>query len=186
MTTLKAMIRPFMPQSMWLQRRAARSGSKRRPVKTEEAKQSDRPYTERFPARRDTKFFEIGEGLTLAVFWKDLPIGRGPAFSIHAGTSEPLKFDCFGDGGHYHTECPVLGQHRESRIWMFENSRKAQVDRAIFEIERNADYYICRTPKLAGRFVRTDPEKLHKACSRARQLAYQFIETIPELKEPAE
>jgi hypothetical protein len=143
----------------------------------------DLPYAERFPARHDVSCFDIGPDLMLAVFWKDLPIGRGPAFSVHAGAVEPLKFDCFGEGGYFHTATKPFGEHKEDRIWLPEPTRKAQVDRALFEIEQNADYYLARTPTLAGKLVRIDPEKTAQACRDARKLAYHFIDTVPQLQD---
>lgn len=143
----------------------------------------DLPYSERFPDRRDITFFEIGDGITLAVFWKALDIGSGPAFSLHAGASEPLRFDCFGPGeGHFHTEIPTFDGLRVDRIWLPEPTRRAQVDRALWEIETNAAYYLARTPLLEGRGVRIDPAKLGPALREARRIACGFIDTVPELQ----
>jgi hypothetical protein len=144
----------------------------------------DLPYDERFPARHDTEHFEIGEGLSLAVYWKDVDLGSGPAFSLHSGASEPLKFDCFGLGrGHYHTEVVSLGVPRETRIWLPEPTRRGQVDRALFEIERNAVYFLSRSVRLKGQDIRPDPEKLARACNEARSVAYRFLDTIPQMQE---
>ena len=163
--------------------RAFKTRAGPKPVK--KSRRVDLPYEERFPARYDTAFFDIGDGLTLAVYWKDLPLGRGPAFSIHAGASEPLKFDCFGkDLGHFHTEAPSVGPQREGRIWLPEPTRHEQVDRALFEIEKNAVYYISRSPWLAGQDLRPDPEKLSEACDKARRLAYRFIDMLPDAEDP--
>lgn len=148
-----------------------------------EPNNDDRPYSARYPARRDLSFLDLGNGLTLAVFWKDLPIGSGPAFSVHFGSFELLKFDCFGETGHFHTDMKIFGLNRETRLKLPEPTRRAQVERALFEIQQNAAYYLCRSPNMAGKGVQPDPEKTAAACKKARLLAYHFIETVPELQD---
>jgi len=53
--------------------------------------------------RRDVEWIGVQPDVDLEVYWKILPIGKGPAISLYAFGFEILKFDCFGArGGHFH------------------------------------------------------------------------------------
>lgn len=154
-----------------------------KPHPVHRSKRLDLPYAERFPARKDVAFFELGDGLCLAVFWKGLVIGTGPAFSVHAGAVEALKFDCFGEGeGHFHTAIPRTADERATRAWLVEKTRRGQVDRALFEIEMNLAYYLTRIPALAPDCPRADPDLLASAVTQARILAYRFADDIEQMR----
>jgi hypothetical protein len=141
-------------------------------------------YEERFPHRNDVRRFDLGGGVELAVFWKVLPIGRGPAFSLHVGRAEPLKVDCFGlPEGHYHMEAPTPDGTKDDRIRLPEPTRRAQVERAIFEIERNGRYFLERSRFPEARKATPDPARVAAACAEAREVALRFLDTIPELAE---
>lgn len=142
-----------------------------------------RPYEDRFPARYDTRFFDLGDGAQLAVYWKDLPLGIGPALSVHIGASEPLKFDCFGPrDGHFHTEIPRQSPGGGGRLWLPEPSRGEQVDRALFEISENLEYYLRRSHRAEAQSVVIDPDLLREATHAARDIAHGFIRDNPEMR----
>ncbi|WP_461052814.1 hypothetical protein [Spirosoma arcticum] len=63
--------------------------------------------------RRDLCRIPLTEQAFIDVFWKALPIGRGPAASVVVQDQEILRFDCFGPGGgHLHAS---LFENRQLR-----------------------------------------------------------------------
>lgn len=146
--------------------------------------QAHMSYEERYPARRDVVTYEVQPGVGLSVFWKVLEIGRGPALSLFCHGQELLKFDCFGPGhGHFHVELTAPGPTRRQRLEFFENDPATQIDRSVFELTRNLEYYLQRHPWRRVRETRIDREAMARACEQAR--ARHYLETVPELNDPA-
>ncbi|WP_290480459.1 MULTISPECIES: hypothetical protein [unclassified Hyphomonas] len=143
-------------------------------------------YTAKFPSRRDLKIFSISPDAELHVFWKVLPIGRGPAFSLFIHEDEVLRFDCFGeDEGHYHAHFERGWSAAQTRLYFFEASESEQIDRVEFELLNNLDYYLQRHPWARIRAVRLDRGQLETACAAAGEQARAFLRSIPELAVPA-
>ncbi len=46
--------------------------------------------------RRDVEWLRVQPDVNLKVYWKVLPIGKGPAISLYAFGFQILRFDCFG------------------------------------------------------------------------------------------
>jgi len=129
-----------------------------------------------YEVRNDLRRISAGEGVRIEVFWKDLPIGRGPAASVFMLDEEILRFDCFGaDDGHMHAAyfLPVRG---ESRLRLRETTVEAQIDRTVFEIEHNLDYYQARNADPQIRQLQVDRERLHRAMTHARKLMCEFAQ----------
>lgn len=142
----------------------------------------DETYSLRFPDRRDLASYKVQDGVRLDVFWKVLSIGRGPAFSLFIHDEEVMRFDCFGPGeGHFHLALSAPGEPAESRLWFHEQNVRDQIDRSLFELSSNLDYFLERHPSSRVRGERIDPVQMKSVCDRARSNAIRFLETRPEL-----
>ena len=71
--------------------------------------------------RKDLRNYRVQDNVYIAVFWKVLGIGKGPALSLYVKDREVLKFDCFGkDKGHYHAQTLIAEDTEEHRIFFRE------------------------------------------------------------------
>lgn len=52
--------------------------------------------------RKDIHKIDITNKIHILVFHKTFDDGFGPSLSLYNNGNECLKFDCFGDKGHYH------------------------------------------------------------------------------------
>ncbi|MGJ8661296.1 MAG: hypothetical protein ACSHXL_04605 [Bacteroidota bacterium] len=97
--------------------------------------------------RNDLMRFEIDEGLVVDIFWKVLPIGKGPALSLYVMGHEAITYDCFGPGeGHFHAKLVTPKPVTETRIFYPEATSALQIERTMFELKHNAAYYLERHP----------------------------------------
>jgi hypothetical protein len=132
--------------------------------------------------RHDVEWIHVQPDVDLEVYWKVLPIGKGPAVSLYALGFQILKFDCFGArDGHFHLFLGWPSPTTEDRIWLSEPSALAQVDRAIFELKRNAPYYLQRHNDERVRFLHLEPASWSAACTQARDKMLHFLRSVPEL-----
>ena len=129
----------------------------------------------------DVVIYPIQDHAYLAVYWKDLPIGKGPCVSLYVHDKEILKFDCFGeDRGHYHTNLiqpiPIVNDP-EGRIYFMERTVKEQIERSIFEIEKNISYYLKNNPYSRIKFFEIDRSRLETGCrqAKAKMLEYAAV-----------
>jgi hypothetical protein len=120
----------------------------------------------------------------IEVFWKSfvgaqgsnwldprLVDGIGPVLSFIVAGREVLRFDCLGDSGHYHVALMRPSPEVECRLWFRERSQIEQVERSIFELERNLEYYLARNPQPDVRSARVDPQEHRSRCAQARSQA---------------
>ena len=134
--------------------------------------------------RRDVEWIGVQPDVDLEVYWKVLPIGKGPAISLYAFGFQILKFDCFGaTDGHFHLFLGWPSPTSEDRIWLPEPNATAQVERAIFELRRNAPYYLQRHADERVRRLRLESEAWSTACTRARDKMLHFLRSVPELAD---
>lgn len=97
------------------------------------------------PLRKDVQTVTIQEGLEFDIYWKDTgKVGIGPTVAVYAKQREVLRFDCFGaDLGHFHifnrTDRPKA---TADRLFFQEESRVAQIDRTLWELENNLASYL--------------------------------------------
>lgn len=141
-------------------------------------------YEEAFPSRRDVTRLSIQPGVELHVFWKVLPIGHGPAFSLFMHDEEVLRFDCFGkDNGHYHASFEYGASARQSRLYLGEPSADLQISRVEFELLHNLGYYLQRHPWHRIRSTDIDTDNLKKACDVAAEQARMFLKSVPDLRD---
>ena len=134
--------------------------------------------------RRDVEWIHVQPDVDLEVYWKVLPIGKGPAISLYAFGFQILKFDCFGaTDGHFHLFLGWPSPTSEDRIWLPEPNATAQVERAIFELRRNAPYYLQRHADERVRRLHLEPATWSTACARARDKMLNFLCSVPELAD---
>src|SRR6266487_87464 len=134
--------------------------------------------------RRDVKWIHVQPDVDLEVYWKVLPIGKGPAISLYAFGFQILKFDCFGaTDGHFHLFLGWPSPTNEDRIWLPEPSGTAQVERAIFELKRNAPYYLQRHNVERVRGLHLEPASWSAACTKAGDKMRHFLRSVPELTD---
>jgi hypothetical protein len=139
--------------------------------------------SELFSAREDIVSYEVQEGVNLDVFWKVLPIGKGPASALFVLGEEVLRFDCFGASkGHYHAAFYCQSNPTESRIYFPEQTVEAQIDRTIFELTRNLPYYLQRHRNPRIRLIQVDKNALADACESARRQMLNYLWTVPEFE----
>ena len=135
------------------------------------------------PAERalnDVVLYPVQDHAYLAVYWKDLPIGKGPCISLYVYDKEILKFDCFGeDRGHYHTNVnqPSLAPRGEERLYFSERTIEDQVARSIFEIRRNAAYHLQRNFDPHVTFFKLDRPRLEAALGQAAAKMLEYAGT---------
>ncbi|WP_075351824.1 hypothetical protein [Algoriphagus marinus] len=94
----------------------------------------------------DEVIFKIQDDVFFQVYWKSLPIGKGPAVILKAFGQEILKFDCFGkEKGHYH-----IAPNYDFRIYFVEETIEEQIQRTILELKINGLRYlkIQKDPKI--------------------------------------
>jgi hypothetical protein len=134
--------------------------------------------------RQNVEWIRSQPEVDLEVYWKVLPIGKGPAISFYALGFQILKFDCFGPkDGHFHLFLGWPSPASEDRIWLPEPSVAAQVERAIFELETNVTYYLQHHGHEAVRRLHLEPLAWSAACMRARDQMLEFLKTVPELAD---
>jgi hypothetical protein len=134
--------------------------------------------------RSDVEWIPVQPDVDLKVFWKILPIGKGPAVSLYAFQFQILRFDCFGAGdGHFHLLLGWPSPTSEERIWLPEPNATAQVERTMFELTKNITYYLQRHNDERVRRLQLESEAWSAACTRARDRMMHFLCTVPELAD---
>jgi hypothetical protein len=134
--------------------------------------------------RRDVEWIRVQPDVDLKVYWKVLPIGKGPAISVYIFEFQILRFDCFGArDGHFHLFLGWPSPTSEDRIWLSEPSATAQVERTMFELTKNVTYYLQRHNDERVRHLQLDSEVWSAACARARDRMLHFLSSVPELAD---
>jgi hypothetical protein len=134
--------------------------------------------------RHDVEWIRVQPDVDFEVYWKVLPIGKGPALSLYAFGFQILKFDCFGaTDGHFHLFLGWPSPATEDRIWLPEPSGTAQVERAIFELRRNVPYYLQRHSDERVRQLHLESATWSTACTQARDKMLHLLSTVPELAD---
>ncbi len=134
--------------------------------------------------RRDVEWIRVQPDVNLKVYWKVLPIGKGPAVSLYAFEFQILRFDCFGaNDGHFHLLLGWPSPASEDRIWLPEPNATAQVERTMFELTKNVTYYLERHNDERVRRLQLEPQAWSAACTHAREKMLYFLCTVPELAD---
>lgn len=118
--------------------------------------------------------YELQEGCFLETYLND-QIGTdgrryfGPAANLVVHGSDILRFDCLGSPlGHYHVAAPYPYGIRKGlvgEIWFAEKTMEEQIDRTIFELQRNAGHYLRIHPRRKVRNTCLDRERLAAVCA---------------------
>lgn len=120
--------------------------------------------------RRDRLSIDLGGQASLQLYWKVLKTGRGPAVFLQVNGYEVVRFDCFGaSDGHYHVRTMEWRRRAVQRLEMPEKTREDQIERALFEVEHNARWYLDRHPLSRVRNTKIDPRRLAAAVAEARE-----------------
>ncbi|MDA0348205.1 MAG: hypothetical protein O3C43_17490 [Verrucomicrobia bacterium] len=136
-----------------------------------------------YESRNDIHHLEVGEGVRIEVFWKQLKLGKGPALSLFLLEEEVLRIDCFGKGAaHIHVAFFLPGKG-EQRLWMHEQTVGEQISRARFELYRNYQYYQARVPDPKIRALKIDRLKMKEASEQAYNLLNGFLDSESYLNE---
>lgn len=143
---------------------------------------------ERQSHRQDIKRFPLGNSAFFECYWKIYGIGRGPALALYINEEEVLKFDFYGRGkGHYHVQVSQPHNCRSHALFMVEQSIPEQIERAIFEIENNLDWYLERYPTQAIRSFRPQKYQLKSLSPEIRSTLLGYINQVPSepIQEPS-
>lgn len=133
--------------------------------------------------RRDRTRFDIGEYLYLEAFWKIYGVGKGPALALNAHGYEILLFDCYGRGrGHAHIKVMQWQPGTVEYYMLKEQTEMEQIDRAMFEIEHNLDWYLQRHPLPRIRKLQAVPERLKSVVPEVRELLIEYKERAERVK----
>jgi hypothetical protein len=139
-------------------------------------------------ARQDWTRHPMTAGVDLVTFWLDERIGgggTGVCISVFCHGFEVLRFDCFGgEPGHFHiapfTPWAIFGME-ERRLRFRELTPDEQVERALFEVTENLDFYLQLNPRRSVRRTRVDRAARERACESARQRLKAHLESVPAL-----
>ncbi len=139
--------------------------------------------------RQDWMVHEIAPGVDIITFWLDERIGgggTGVCVSLFCHGYEILRFDCFGPDGHFHiapfTPWGIFGV-KERRLLFKVDTPEEQVERCLFEIQENLDFYLQLNPKRCVRATRVDHDARVRACESARQRLHDHLQNVPLLRE---
>jgi hypothetical protein len=127
------------------------------------------------PWGRDVVRYPIQDKVFLAVYWKVLEHGRGPACALFVHGREVLRFDCFGEHkGHYHIGLRGDDEASAFRLFLPEKTAEEQIDRTLFELTTNLAYYLQRNPDPRVRQTAVAPEQLEgwRGQVKAKMLEY--------------
>lgn len=132
-------------------------------------------------SRHDIVRFEIADQAYLEVYWKVFGIGRGPAIALYIDEEEILKFDCYGSGkGHYHIQSFLPQAPRHTLLHLPEVTVEAQIDRALFELDRNLPWYLERHPLNHVRDLKVNKANLKQVLAQAKTLMLDYTNRVPQ------
>ena len=80
---------------------------------------------------------DVQRGAFVSVCVKERPLGRAISASLYVRNQEALRFDCFGEQGHYHSMLSKKTGRRDdsdSRIEFEEKTVEQQIERTLFII----------------------------------------------------
>lgn len=137
------------------------------------------PATPQKTIRHDVCFFPLGPLAKLEVYWKLTGLGRGPAIILHVLDQYVMRFDCFGEkAGHAHFYMVTPEQHCKSRLFLPEKTVELQIERALFELSTNLDYWLARHRHPSVRRARLDAAVVATAIEQARSTMKAHYETM--------
>lgn len=117
-----------------------------------------------FGPRRDVVRYQIVQNAELVVYWKVLEIGRGPAAALYVFEQEVLRFDCFGENGHFHARLDEAEKGNIDRRFFNERTVPEQIERSSEELTRNLRSYMAGSKEPRIRTLRSiaSPSKMRR------------------------
>jgi hypothetical protein len=95
-----------------------------------------------------------------------------------------MRFDCVGYPiGHYHFAARYpygIRKGLTGEIWLPEKTIEEQIDRAIFELQRNSGFYLQKHPKRKVRNTRLNEERLAAVCAEMKSKMLKDVEQPPQ------
>ncbi|MCC5638885.1 hypothetical protein LC593_24255 [Nostoc sp. CHAB 5844] len=135
------------------------------------------------PEEHDVVIYKLQSEVIIKVYWKVLPIGKGPALALIVSGDEILRFDCFGeDQGHYHVFCGYEYPDRD-RFYFPEKTVEEQINRTIFELDRNLCRYLQLHRSSQIRHLKIDAITLKNVCEQARHQMLKYLWTVPQFED---
>ncbi len=132
--------------------------------------------------KRVTRFM-IQEHVYLQAYWKAFGQGKGPAAILYLFGIETLKFDLYGRGkGHYHVNPNNPETGGANIVWMPEPDAAAQVERTLFELDRNLYFYLQRNVDARIRDLAINRDRLVEGLAWLKTQFDDMLENVPELK----
>jgi hypothetical protein len=111
----------------------------------------------------------------------------GPSACLVVHGWDIMRFDCLGQPlGHYHVAAPYPHGIRRGlvgEIWLPEKTVQQQVERAIFELQRNAGHYLLAHPKRKVRNTRFDQQRLAAVCAEMKS---KMMDDVKQSSAPAD
>lgn len=121
--------------------------------------------------RHDVHLIPIDPLAKLELYWKSVDLGTGPAIILHVLDQYVMRFDCFGEkAGHAHLYLIEPEGHCESRLFLPEKTVEAQIERALFELSTNLDYWLSRHRHPSVRKTQLSSAKVAEAIAQARDV----------------
>lgn len=146
-----------------------------RSFKKQNLYQSELSQARKAQIRKDVINFEIEENIGLRVYWKTLEVAKGPSLIFYAYDYQILRFDTYINGqGHYHLQLIECQPQCKDRLLMPEKTVEGQIERAIFEIEKNLYYWLQRHPDQQIRTLKVNPTRLKVATQKAREKMLKY------------
>ena len=125
--------------------------------------------------RRDVVRLELGPQACLELYWKETDLGKGPALILAVAGCDVLRFDCFGaPGGHFHLQVMRWRRLGQKRLRLPELTRETQIERALFELQNNFQWYLDHHPLRRVRRTQIDPERMTEATDEARNILLSY------------
>jgi hypothetical protein len=121
--------------------------------------------------------YDLQEGCFLETYWNELigPDGAkhaGPAACLVVHGSDIVRFDCLGQPlGHYHLASAYPHGIRRGlvgEIWLREQTVQEQIERTIFELQRNSVHFLQTHPRRKVRNTRLDEDRLAAVCAEMK------------------
>ncbi|MGC1247132.1 MAG: hypothetical protein WA865_13045 [Spirulinaceae cyanobacterium] len=129
--------------------------------------------------RNDVVHFEIAENVGLEVYWKILKVAEGPSLIFYALGYEILRFDTYINGqAHCHIQLIECQKKSRSRLFLPEKTVEEQIERSIFELQNNLNYWLQRHPDSQVRKLKVDKSKLQIATEKSQGKMLEYAEKI--------
>ena len=136
----------------------------------------------KYRGRNHVARYEVQPGVQIDAYWKAIRKWRGPWLSLFVHGDEVLRFDCFGDGdGHYHVGFYAPWTTVDNKIFFYESTVESQIERTIYALKTNLDYYLQRNPNRKIRNIKIDQARLENICEKIKTSMNQLPIPVLEL-----